>query len=207
MAEKAFQVRIFEQRDSVGGVWNHNSLTVLDEDFVIPRVAPSKTADTPIAVPGADAAQFVSPVYDSLETNIPHTLMNYSDQPFPTGTSLFPHHHVVKQYLENYAEDLRPFTALSTQVLRIEKTGSEGRGRWMVETLDLTTNDTDTSLFDAILVASGHYNDPFIPGIPGLAEFEQAYPGSVSHSKFYKNPSAFNDKVTSTFMGCKRAAN
>ena len=49
--------------------------------------------------------------------------------------------------------------------------------------------------YDAVVVASGHYNDPFIPDIPGLVDFDKAYPGAISHSKFYRRPNDFKDKV------------
>jgi cation diffusion facilitator CzcD-associated flavoprotein CzcO len=176
---------------------------VLDKDFAIPRTSPSKTVENPITVAGA-AAQFVSPVYDSLETNIPHNLMNFSDQPFPQGTSLFPRRQIVKEYLENYAVGLESFISLSTQVLEVKK--EEGR-RWAVKTLDLKTKETSVTLFDAVLVASGHYSDPFIPDIPGLAEFSQVHPASVSHSKFYKNPSALANKVVLNHQGRRDSAN
>ena len=67
-------------------------------------------------------------IVDVLETNIPHTLMNYSDAAFPSGSSLFPKHVVVRQYLHDYAKDLVPLLSLSTQVLRVEKMRPNGCG-------------------------------------------------------------------------------
>ncbi|GKT94374.1 thiol-specific monooxygenase [Colletotrichum tofieldiae] len=178
LAEKKFsKVQIFEQRDTVGGVWTYSSLNVIDSDFSIPRTQPTKNPDTAIAVEGHEAKQFVSPVYDYLETNIPHTLMNYSDQKFPSDASLFPPHQVVKKYLEDYAEELKPSISLSTQVLSIKKAVNNSQVYWEIETRDLRTDETSKAQFDAVLVASGHYNDPFIPDIPGLAEFDKAHPG------------------------------
>ncbi|KAI8197444.1 Thiol-specific monooxygenase [Colletotrichum sp. SAR 10_65] len=122
LAEKKFsKVQIFEQRDTVGGVWTYSSLSVIDNDFNIPRTQPTRNPDTAIAVEGHEAKQFVSPVYDFLETNIPHTLMNYSDKKFPSTASLFPPHQTVKKYLEDYAEELKPIISLSTQVLGLKK--------------------------------------------------------------------------------------
>ncbi|KAL3295267.1 thiol-specific monooxygenase [Colletotrichum asianum] len=195
LAEKKFsKVQIFEQRDTVGGVWTYSSLSVIDNDFSIPRTQPTKNPDTAIAVEGHEAKQFVSPVYDFLETNIPHTLMNYSDKKFPSTASLFPPHQTVKKYLEDYAEELKPIISLSTQVLSLKKVQSGSQVCWEIETQDLKTNETTTSQFDAVMVASGHYNDPFIPDIPGLADFDKAHPGTISHSKFYRNASQYEGK-------------
>ncbi|KAJ0148475.1 Thiol-specific monooxygenase [Colletotrichum tanaceti] len=201
LAENKFsKVQVFEQRDTVGGVWAYSPLNVVDGDFTIPRTRPTRHPDTAVAVEGRSARQFVSPVYDHLETNIPHTLMNYSDRKFPADASLFPSHRVVKKYLEDYAEELRPVISLSTQVLSVNKAsdatdhGGGGGGGWEVETRDLGTDETTKARFDAVLVASGHYNDPFIPDIPGLADFDKAHPGSITHSKFYRNAAQYKDK-------------
>ncbi|KAJ9150694.1 Thiol-specific monooxygenase [Pleurostoma richardsiae] len=194
-AEKKFsKIEVFEQRDTVGGIWTYSSLNVVDDNFTVPRTNPTTRPDTAIRVDGHEAAQFVSPVYDFLETNIPNTLMNYSDQRFPEDTSLFPPHPAVKKYLEAYAGELEPILSLSTQVLGIRKVENGEKRQWEVEVLDLKTNATRKSLFDAVMVASGHYNDPFIPDIPGLAEFNKAYPGAISHSKFYRRPAQYKDK-------------
>lgn len=53
--------------------------------------------------------------------------------------------------------------------------------------------------FDAVVVANGHFNVPYIPPIPGLAEFERARPGSVKHTKMFRGRDAYRGKV-STFQ-------
>ncbi|OHF03118.1 thiol-specific monooxygenase [Colletotrichum orchidophilum] len=195
LAEKKFsKVQIFEQRDTVGGLWTYSSLNVIDGDFSIPRTQPTENPDTAIAVDGHDAKQFVSPVYDYLETNIPHTLMNYSDTKFPSDASLFPSHQTVKKYLEDYAKELKPIISLSTQILSVRKSSSDKEVYWEIESRDLKTDETSKARFDAVFVASGHYNDPFIPDIPGLADFDKAHPGSISHSKFYMNAAHYEGK-------------
>ncbi|KAM0335106.1 hypothetical protein ACHAQA_000141 [Verticillium albo-atrum] len=195
LAEKKFsEVRVFDQRDTVGGIWTYSPLSVIDNDFTIPRTTPSKRPDTVIKTEDSANPQFVSPVYDFLETNIPHSLMNYTDLEFTQGSSLFPEHAVVKQYLEAYGKELTPHMSLSTQVLGISKIQKGDRSAWEIETLDLKTNTTERSEFDAVMVASGHYNDPFIPDIKGLAEYNQAHPGAISHSKFYRNQLQYEGK-------------
>lgn len=197
-AEKKFsKIEVFEQRPSVGGVWNYTPLNVLDNEFSIPRTQPTKLPDTAVWTDSSSEAQFVSPVYDFLETNIPHTLMNYSDRSFPENSSLFPQHAVVKDYLDAYAKELEPMLSLATQVLHVRKVQSTDRAPscWEVEVLDLQTNKRRTEEFDAVMVASGHYNDPFIPDIKGLASFNRAHPGCVSHSKYYRRPDQYAGKV------------
>ena len=148
-------------------------------------------------------------MYDLLETNIPHTLMAYTDQPFPSDIPLFPPHGVVRQYLHDYARDLEPMLSLQTQVLSVRRAAaaaspSSGARGWEVRVLDLQTHQERTAPFDAVLIASGHYNDPFIPDIQGLAEFDGAYPGCVSHSKFYRRPDEYAGKVSLPFRAPNR---
>ncbi|EEY16844.1 conserved hypothetical protein [Verticillium alfalfae VaMs.102] len=195
LAEKKFSdVRIFDQRDTIGGTWTYSPLSVIDNDFTVPRTSPSKRPDTAIRTDDSASPQFVSPVYDFLETNIPHSLMNYTDLEFAQGSSLFPEHAVVKRYLEEYGKGLTPHLSLSTQILSVSKTDKDGATVWEVETLDLGTEEVKRFEFDAVMVASGHYNDPFIPEIKGLAEYNAAHPGVISHSKFYRNQLQFEGK-------------
>lgn len=51
-----------------------------------------------------------------------------------------------------------------------------------------------TESFDAVIVASGHYTVPFIPSTPGLAELERTFPGTVEHSKAWRNPEKYRNK-------------
>jgi cation diffusion facilitator CzcD-associated flavoprotein CzcO len=195
-SQKAFtKIDVFEQRATVGGLWNHTAPNVHDGDFAIPRSQPTTLPDTPTWAEGVAPSQFASPVYDLLEINIPHTLMNYSDHQFPQGSSLFPRHVVVKQYLHDYADGVRDLITLETQVLGVEKLQSGPREKWRLELHHLGSKETRTEEYDAVLIAGGHYNDPFIPQIPGLARLNEQYQGSVTHSKFYKRPDVFQNKV------------
>lgn len=51
--------------------------------------------------------------------------------------------------------------------------------------------------YDAVAVASGNYDSPYIPDFPGLEEWNNAFPGSVIHAKYYKSPRDYtkNDKI------------
>ncbi|KAF4974885.1 hypothetical protein FZEAL_8267 [Fusarium zealandicum] len=194
LAEKKFsKVHIFEQRATPGGVWNYTPLA-RENGFSVPRTNPSNRPDQALWPKDGGDVDFMSPIYDLLETNIPHSLMNYTDKEFPQGSSLFPRHSAVLQYLKEYAEELTPLISYQTQVLNVEKPGSDRSQPWQVELLDLKANKATKDEFDAVVVASGHYNDPFIPDIPGLVEFDKAHPGAVSHSKFYRRPNDYKDK-------------
>jgi hypothetical protein len=51
-------------------------------------------------------------------------------------------------------------------------------------------------LFDAVVVASGHYHAPRIPNITGLADIKRLWPSRVLHSKGYRRPDSYAGKVS-----------
>ena len=50
-------------------------------------------------------------------------------------------------------------------------------------------------MFDAVIIASGHYHACRIPDIPGLAAWKASWPDRVQHSKTYRRPEAFAGQV------------
>lgn len=49
--------------------------------------------------------------------------------------------------------------------------------------------------FDAVVIATGHYHAPYVPDLPGLADWRRKWPDNVIHSKQYRIPEQFKDKV------------
>ncbi|OAA41169.1 Flavin monooxygenase-like protein [Beauveria brongniartii RCEF 3172] len=205
LAEKKFsRIVIYEQRASTGGVWNTSPLQQ-EPGFSIPRASPSSAheyavveRDPPRDGHGDDArVALVSPIYDDLETNIPHSLMRYTDLAFPAGTPLFPAHETVLAYLRRYGQDVEHLASFATQVRDVRKTVTDDgtrRAWWRVEVQDIKSGAVSAERFDAVVVASGHYSDPFVPDVPGIAAFEAAHPGAIMHSKFYRRPAQFTGK-------------
>lgn len=194
IAEKVFtKIDIFEQRSVTGGLWNYSTLDH-DPSFSIPRSRPLNVPDALVPRQGStEEAQFVGPVYDDLETNLPHTLMRYSDLEFPPGTSIFPHHSAVLKYVQEYGRDIESYISFQHQVISVEKPANDAS--WSLQIKNLATNDITNAKYDAVVVASGHYSEPFVPDVPGIREFDEAYPGAITHSKFYRNSEVFADKV------------
>ncbi|KGO75472.1 Flavin monooxygenase FMO [Penicillium italicum] len=189
LAEQKFKkVTIFEQRDQPGGVWNYTGDQGVNDASVLSRSKPSQEPQQPVN------GTFISPVYDSLETNIPNSMMQFTESPFPAGTALFPTHVVVKDYLHQYAEELKPLIRLQSLILDVVLSKNQPKPEWTVTWRDLKTGRSLVDQFDAVVVANGHHNDPFIPEITGLAEWNRAYPGSIIHSSSYRRPESFSNK-------------
>lgn len=51
-----------------------------------------------------------------------------------------------------------------------------------------------TQHFDAIVVASGRFNAPNTPDIPGLSQWASLYPHLISHSRQYRRPEEFTNR-------------
>lgn len=109
--------------------------------------------------------------------------MQYFNSPFPEDCRLLPNADAVLKYLKEYAADTIDLVAFRKQVLDVRPARSDSKNnrRWALKALDLETNKQKTEEFDAVIVANGRYNEPYYPDIPGLQEWREAYPDSVSH--------------------------
>ncbi|KIW03317.1 uncharacterized protein PV09_05528 [Verruconis gallopava] len=195
-AERAFDaITVFEQRRHVGGIWRYTAQHSGDGMFDVPQTNPHVGLEQPVAGGNSDTqsneCQFLSPIYERLETNIPKSLMGYSDTPWADHLQVFPRHEDVQEYLEAYGAELIPSIKFMTQVTRVTPAEDDS---WLLEYKDLHTKKAHAETFDAVVVATGHFSVPYVPEIEGLAEWNQRHPGSVSHSKYFRAPEPFKEK-------------
>ncbi|KAI9676699.1 MAG: hypothetical protein M1822_008262 [Bathelium mastoideum] len=210
LAEKHFdRIEIFEQRNNVGGIWNYtpddNLAKAEAQAQTIPKTSPDAAVEKPVwrskmaEYASVDVtrreATFPSALYDDLESNIPKELMQYPDYPFNEQLQLFPGRQEVLKYLEEYAHTVRHLIRFQTQVYDIRQ---PAQGSWIVRFRDLERGEEMEESYNAVLVASGHYDVSYVPDIEGLREWNEKYPGTVSHSKLYRRPDGYRDKVTWT---------
>ncbi|KAG4437217.1 hypothetical protein IFR05_007306 [Cadophora sp. M221] len=193
LAEKAFEIiDTYEQQAEVGGVWNYTpSLT---ERVPVPQTTPWAPPEKPSWPKGALAPIFSNPMYEKLNTNIPKPLMKYSDQDFPADALLYPTRQDVQTYLVKYSQDIRHLISFSSQVEDITLSEANGQDLWTLTAKSTITGEQSTKQYDAIVVANGHYSIPWIPAVPGIEEFNTAYPSIISHSKIYRSPESFKGK-------------
>lgn len=192
LAEKAFhKIDIFEQRDEVGGVWNISSASdKYGEIIPIPQVdahPPPEDSNHP------EQETFPSPMYNELETNIPKELMGFSDFAFPAEYQVFPRHQDIKQYLIEYAKEIRSLIQFQSHVIGVELENAQ-LGTWKVTRRCLKDNAVKTSIYDAVVAANGHYAVPYVPAIPGISAFSKAFPDTVQHAKHYLSRDPFKNK-------------
>lgn len=168
-------------------------------------------ADLPIWRPKCSQYRFSdTSIYPALETNIVAKVMEFSKEPMPEQKSLasiknhgvdtpFRHHEVVQKYIADLLirKGYQSLVEYDTTVERVKKIHETNEWRVTVRKkfLDKDEDYWWNEIFDAVVIASGHYNVPFIPYIEGLAEFAKAYPGSVEHSKSFRDPRKYQGKV------------
>lgn len=110
--------------------------------------------------------------YPGCACDVPSALYSYSFAPNPRWSRVFAEQPEILAYVERVADDhgLRPRTRFGTDVERAD--WDESGRRWV-----LTTSAGEiTSRF--LVSAAGPWNEPRVPDLPGLEEFE----GEVFHS-------------------------
>ncbi|MGH7902964.1 MAG: flavin-containing monooxygenase [Candidatus Dormibacteraceae bacterium] len=122
-----------------------------------------------------------SVAYRNLHINTDIGVAKVSDFPFEAGTSDYPHHTEMRAYLDRYADHfgVRERIRFRTRVADVSPAG----GGWMV-----TTGAGDSERYDAVLVATGHLNDPRRPDLPG------AFGGTYVHAAEYREPGPYSGR-------------
>lgn len=220
--EKVFdKIRVFERRDRIGGIWH------LDKE---PDVFPgTNSAPKQEAVP-AELPRLLPPspedttartgIYEGLDSNVGAEAMSFTHTPFPEVNSAVSTRHfgrsnptrpfrVITRYLEDLFKDYHHLASLNTTVVKVEKrngkwnltlrqtghfVGSEAREYWWEEQ------------FDAVIVASGHYNVPLIPDVVGLETAFKLHPTKFEHSKSFRNADDYVNKKVVVVGGNVSAA-
>ncbi len=125
--------------------------------------------------------------YDRLHL---HTVKRHSALPFtpwPAGTPTYPSREQVVAYLERYAEEHAVQPRLGVEVLRVRPHD----GGLVVQT------DAGELRARCVVMATGYNRVPFVPKLPGLAEFR----GSSMHSSQYRNPAPYRG-IRTLVVGC-----
>lgn len=159
-----------------------------------------------------------SSIYPYLETNVDVVTMQYSQEPIrgtPTARSValhgedtpFRHWTEMRSYVENLVRrrGYEELIEYNTTVERAEKFGDEWKLTLRKEVVRKAVEDAGKAntvedewwveWFDGLVVASGHFNVPYIPFVQGLADLVRDRPGSVLHSKQFRGRDAFRGKV------------
>ncbi|MDE0444075.1 MAG: FAD-dependent oxidoreductase [Gammaproteobacteria bacterium] len=159
------RVTVFEKSRLLGGLWNYTD--AVEDDPLGQR--PSR--------------RIHGSLYASMRVNLPRDLMAFDGYTFDDAGGgrddwpRYPHHSRVLEYLRRFATD----TGVGDLVRLGDPVRNVVRGDgWLV----------DGERFDAVAVCNGHFSEPRVPELPGLADF----PGVALHSHNYRRPDAFAGK-------------
>ncbi|KAK6201353.1 uncharacterized protein RJT21DRAFT_130504 [Scheffersomyces amazonensis] len=184
-------IDVFERRDRVGGVWNYDG----DKSHLRPPV--------PSLDPGGrdyndnielTPAAYASPMYKYLETNIPSKIMEYEQVFFDSDGTTFPARESVLDYVKKYATTIpsdKVYIHLNSAVTSVTKLDSV----WHIEFRStIAPYQQNKEQYDAVVIANGHFEVPFIPEVKGLQNWNDKAPGSITHAKYYIDPEPYRDK-------------
>ncbi|XAR50007.1 hypothetical protein NMG60_11004210 [Bertholletia excelsa] len=185
LRKEGHEAVVFEQNHDVGGQWLYDPN--VDSEDVLGK---------------GTTREIHSSVYASLRVITPREMMGYSDFPFVVkkeegrDTRRFPGHREVFLYLKEFSEwfGLREMIRFNT---RVEYVGPLDYGenfedlKWAVRSKEKKTEKVFEEVFDAVVVANGHYSQPWVPAIKGM----DAWRGRQIHSHIYRVPDPFRNEV------------
>ncbi|PSR95787.1 Flavin-containing monooxygenase FMO GS-OX-like [Actinidia chinensis var. chinensis] len=183
LREEGHSVVVFEQSHEVGGQWLYN---------------PNVENEDPL---GKEAFLKVhSSMYASLRLTSPREIMGFTDFPFlvKKGRDMrrFPGHRELLLYLKDFCEwfGLRELIRFNTRVeyVGILDYGEFGKDlRWVVRSKEERCEKVVEEVFDAVVVATGHYSRPRLPSIRGM----EAWKRKQMHSHVYRVPEPFRNEA------------
>ncbi|KJA15537.1 hypothetical protein HYPSUDRAFT_149012 [Hypholoma sublateritium FD-334 SS-4] len=151
------------------------------------------------------------PIWDSLTSNTPAPIQQVRQHPWPVGTPWALHNRQLQGYVRAFASfhgvnsnDDNPAVSYNTRVELAEKHyGKDGQeDGWILTTkslVDLTKQTLQAvwnkEHFDAIVVATGRYNGPNVPNIPGMKSIANQFPSHIQHSRQYRRSTPFSNKT------------
>jgi dimethylaniline monooxygenase (N-oxide forming) len=128
-----------------------------------------------------------SGVWPGMRTNTCREMTRFSDLDHAPGTRRYPTHEGMLAYLSRYAQhyDLAARVRTRTRVTVLSQCGD---GSWSVR---FTGPDGEQAerRFARVVVASGRFQKPHLPAVPGLASFSGRC--GVNHTFDYKRPAMY----------------
>ncbi|KAM3240041.1 hypothetical protein ACQJBY_053615 [Aegilops geniculata] len=195
LRREGHDVTVLEQSGDVGGQWRYDPMT----DGADPLGAAA-----PVKVHGS--------MYTSLRLISARENMGFTDFQFAPKDGRdgrrFPGHREVYLYLKDFCDafGLMEFVRLNTSVVRVAPAPGPTR-QWTVRSVHLGNGKCDGAekeeeeeeedVFDAVVVANGHYSQPRLPSIVGM----EAWRGRQVHSHSYREPEPFRGEVV-VVVGC-----
>ncbi|KAF5594919.1 hypothetical protein FPANT_4739, partial [Fusarium pseudoanthophilum] len=195
-----FELQIFERKSVPGGVWVYDPVSTTIPQF--PAAEPSDIdpplsrpkGPFPLDLPRSTQQRFLSsPIYDSLEANIPYKVMGGATDfnlPPPANNE---HYLSVSEVTEFVAKATKKYSSITRFNTMVEDVQNLPQGGVRLLLRQENANGTDTWYeedFDHLVVATGHNSVPRVPEISGL----EAWKGGLQHASTWRSGQEFKDK-------------
>ncbi|KAG2193831.1 hypothetical protein INT47_004698 [Mucor saturninus] len=217
LRDAGMNVRVFERKSDVGGIWNYSDTAPLKPKIPTSRVsraidpeaftAPLEGRDKKTVEMTPETQKLLlrkcppTACYRDLYNNTSVHLFNYPDFPYPKDTPHWAPHTITKEYFQRYAKefDLLPLIEFNTCVELVAK--NKENDTWEVSLCKFDVYPSGLvrvsrwkETFDAVVGASGLHQEPFVPDIKDLTAWNKMWPDKASHSQQYRRPEDFKDK-------------
>uniref|UniRef100_A0A093XC75 Thiol-specific monooxygenase n=1 Tax=Talaromyces marneffei PM1 TaxID=1077442 RepID=A0A093XC75_TALMA len=200
------EVTVFERNKEAGGVWLYDDRRPIESIYPATRPSEAEQAGDYEEIQEFDRLVLEhappGPCYVGLRNNVSTPLMRVTLNAWPDKTPDFVSHRVMNEYIIDTSRKsgVHGVTLFGAKVTNIEKVNE--LSKWQVSWTELREDDETgevneqekNDLFDAVVVASGHYHAPRIPNITGLAYIKRLWPLRVLHSKGYRRPDEYAGK-------------
>lgn len=210
------KIKLFERRDQAGGCWIYNETPpekLPKFEKLAARIAHEPDhipEELPKTVPKSTKQRFMdTATYSYLESNVEAIAMEFSEEPFPAGGSdesiakygsetPFRHNTIIKDWINDLykKKGYHDHIHFNTSVELVSKNDDTKNWELVLREFGKDHDHVSTENFDAVIVATGHYDVPYVPNIPGLQEFYENPNKDVIHTKAYRSREDFRDKKT-----------
>ncbi|WP_207540876.1 flavin-containing monooxygenase [Sabulicella rubraurantiaca] len=148
-----------------------------------------------------NASSPMSGTWPGMRTNTSRVMTAFADLDHAPGTAAFPTQEEMLHYLLRYAAQagLLPRLRLGTRVEHLGR--AEARQGWLLHSR--ARGKLHVEQFTRVIVATGRYNSPSFPEVPGLDSFSGG--GGVSHGFDYAGPARYRDRSV-VVAGCSISA-
>lgn len=109
----------------------------------------------------------------------------------------FRHRSVIRDWVEDIFKrnGQQQLVELDTAVERAQRSDSGWTLTLRKAPAGTSTESWWQETFDSVVVATGHYHVPSVPNIPGLAAYDDNFPGRIRHTKHFQTANEFSGKV------------
>ncbi|RDX60535.1 Flavin-containing monooxygenase FMO GS-OX-like 8, partial [Mucuna pruriens] len=183
LRKEGHKVIVLEQNHDIGGQWLYD---------------PNVQNEDPLG--GDPWLKVHSSMYESLRIMSPREVIGFTDFPFLVKKGRdprrFPGHAELLLYLKDFCQwfnltDIIKFNTKVHYVGPLNYGVSTEDLKWLVKSKENESDEVVQQVFDAVVVASGHYSKPRLPCIHGMDTWRR----KQMHSHIYRSPEPFRGEI------------